>query len=132
MTTSNKDVVNCFNKDFFEKGNKEVLKEIVADTFINHSALPNFPTDIAGLIQFVEMLHKGFADLRVDIHEQLGESDLISTRKTIHATHTGEIMGHRPTGKSVIMNVIDIIKLKNGKIVDHWGRNDFMNVIQQL
>ena len=41
-------------------------------------------------------------------------------------------MGHAPTGKKVTMNVIDIVRLKDGKYVEHWGRNDVMQVIQAL
>ena len=39
MTTEqNKKVVLRFNKEFLEECNKEILKEIVADNFINHTA----------------------------------------------------------------------------------------------
>ena len=78
------------------------------------------------------MLHKGFSDIRIDIHEQPAEGDLVATRKVIHAKHTGEIMGHTATGKQVQMNVIDSVRLRDGKYVDHWGRNDVMQVLQSL
>jgi predicted ester cyclase len=70
--------------------------------------------------------------MQIDIHEQIGEGDLVATRKTIRAVHTGEIMGHAPTGKKVTINVIDIVRLKDGKYVEHWGRNDIMQVMQSL
>jgi len=111
----NKKVVLRFNKEFLEAGNKEVLKEIVADNFTNHTAAAVVPNDVNGLIQFVDILRKGFPDLYIDIHEQIGEADLVCTRKTIHATHKGEIMGHPPTGKKVTINVIDIVRVKDGK-----------------
>ena len=132
ITEQNKKVVLRFNKEFLETGDKEVLKEIVADNFINHTAPADFPKDVNGVIQFIETIHKGFSNIRIEIHEQLAENDLVATRKTIYATHTGEIMGHAPTGKKVTMNVIDIVRLKDGKYVDHWGRNDIMQVIQSL
>jgi len=78
------------------------------------------------------MLHKGFSNFRVDIHKQVGENDIVATRKTIEATHTGEIMGHKPTGKQVVFNVMDFVRLRDGKYIEHWGRNDIMQVIQQL
>jgi predicted ester cyclase len=134
MTTTeqNKKVVLRFNKEFLEAGDTEILKEIVADNFINHTASANFPKDVNGVIQFIEAIHKGFSDIKIEIHEQLAENDFVATRKTIHATHTGEIMNHAATGKRVMMNVIDIVRLKDGKYVDHWGRNDVMQVIQSL
>jgi predicted ester cyclase len=128
----NKQVVLRFNKEFLEKGNTVVLKEIVADDFINHTAAAGVASDVSGLIQFIGMMHKAFSGMHIDIHEQLAENDLVATRKTIHAIHTGDIMGHAATGKKVQMNVIDIVRLRDGKYVEHWGRNDILQVIQSL
>ena len=57
------------------------MKEIVANDFINHTAAGAVPTNVEGLKQFVKMLHTGFSDFHVDIHEQVGENDIIATRK---------------------------------------------------
>ncbi|MBI5372418.1 MAG: ester cyclase [Sphingobacteriales bacterium] len=91
----NKAIVIRFNKDFLEQGNIEVLKEIVATDFINHTAAGGVPNNAEGLKQFVTLLHTGFSDFHIDIHEQVGEADIIATRKTIRATHTGEIIPFR-------------------------------------
>jgi predicted ester cyclase len=110
----NKKIVLRFNKEFLEKGNIEVLKEIVADDFINQTAISPVPNNVDGLIQFITMMHKGFSNFNIEIHEQVAENDLIATRKTIHATHTGEIMGHQPTNKDVAFNVMDFVRLGDG------------------
>ena len=133
MTTEeNKKIVLRFNKEFLEQGNIGILKEIVADDFINRAAVSPVPNNVDGLIQFITMLHKGFSDFYIEIHDQVAENDLVATRKTIHATHTGEIMGHPPTNKQVIFNVMDFVRLRDGKYIEHWGRNDIMQVIQSL
>lgn len=128
----NKQVVIKFNKEFFESGNTEITKELLADNFVNHTAPPNAPTDASVMIQFITGFHKGFSDVSVQIHEVLGEGDKVSLRKTITATHTGEFMEKMPTGKKVEMNVIEIDILKDRKITDHWSSNDFMQVVQSL
>jgi predicted ester cyclase len=131
-TQKNKEIVLRFNKEFIEKNNAEVLKEIVADGFINHTAPANFPKDVTGLVQFIGTLHKGFSDLSIDIHEQVGEGDMVATRKTIYGTHTGEIMGKAGTGKKVVLTVMDFVRVQDGKYTDHWGQNNIMQVIQSL
>lgn len=128
----NKAVVLRFNKEFLEGGNTEILKEIVADDFINHTVPPGFPNDVTGLIRFATLLHQAFPDLKIDIHEQVSEGDIVATRKTITATHLGEIMGHAPTGKRVIINVMDFVRLRDGRYAEHWGRNDLMEVVRGL
>ncbi|WP_205529523.1 ester cyclase [Taibaiella koreensis] len=130
--TDNKQVVLRFNKEFIEGGNTAILDEIVAPDFTNHTAVPGVPKDVSGLIQFIGMLRTGFPDLRVDILDQVGEGDLVASRKVLRGTHLGNIMGHAPTGKEVIMNVMDFVRLRDGQYVDHWGRNDVMQVIGQL
>jgi predicted ester cyclase len=128
----NKAVVIRFNKEFLEQGNIDVLKELVADDFINHTAVSPVPNNVGGLIEYVSMLHNAFSNFNIDIHEQVCENDVVATRKTIHATHTGPIMGKAATGKQVAINVMDFVRLRDGKYVAHWGRNDIMQVIQQL
>lgn len=129
---NNKQVVLRFNKEFIEGGNNAVLDEIVAADFTNHTAVPGVAKDVSGLIQFIGMLRTGFPDLRVEILDQAGEGDLVASRKVLRGKHLGEIMGHAPTGKEVIMNVMDFVRLRDGQYVDHWGRNDVMQVIGQL
>lgn len=130
--SSNKAIVIRFNKEFLEQGNFEVLEEIVADDFINRTAVDPISNNVEGLKQFIVMLHQGFSNIHIDIHEQVEENDIVATRKTIQATHTGEIMGHLPTGKDVVFNVMDFVRLRNGKYIEHWGQNNIMQVIQQL
>lgn len=133
MTISeNKATVIRFNKEFLEQGNTEVLKEIVAADFINHTAPGNSSNTVEGLKQFIAMLHGGFSDFRVIIQEQVEEGDMVASRKTIHAKHTGEIMGRPATGKDVVINVMDFVRLRDGKYIEHWGQNNLMQVIQQL
>ena len=41
-------------------------------------------------------------------------------------------MGVPATGKSVSFGVIDIVRITNGKLVEHWGQMDSMGMMQQL
>jgi predicted ester cyclase len=127
-----KEVVIRFNKEFLEGGDSSILKEIVAENFINQTAPPNALSDVLGLIQMVELLHKGFPDIKIQILDQVAEGDLVASRKIMTGTHLGEIMGHPPTGKKVTINVMDFVRIKDGKYIEHWGRNDLMQVIQTL
>lgn len=130
---ANKEVVQRFNFEFLEKGNVAVLDELIADNFINHTAAMGIANDKSGLIHFMEkIIRPAFSDLRVEIQEQIGENDLVVTRKSIYGTHTGEIMGISPTGKSIEFNIIDIVRVVNGKYAEHWGSGNIPVVIQSL
>lgn len=128
----NKQIVIRFNKEFFEKGNMDITKEVFAENFVNHSAPPNSPTDLGPMVKFVTGLHHGFSDISVEILDIFGEGDKVCVRKTITATHTGDFMGKPATGKKIVINIFDIEVLKDGKITDRWNSSDFPQVIQTL
>lgn len=134
MTTEqNKATVLRVNKEFIEGGSMDTFLEIFSEEFINHSSPPGSPSNRDGVIYFFNHLLKpAFPDLLVEIHEMIAEGDKVATRKSFHATHLGEFLGLAPTGKRVIMDVIDIIELRDGKYIGHWGILDLHNVLSQL
>ena len=116
----NKSIVTRFNKEVIEGGNASTFKELMAPSFVNRSAPPGMPTGPEGMQYFFEkMLRPALPDLRVDIHEQVAEGDWVTTRKTIRGTHRGELMGLPATGKAVAIEVIDMIRVKDGRYVEH-------------
>jgi predicted ester cyclase len=81
---------------------------------------------------FVTMLHGAFPDIKAVIHDQIAESDMVVTRKTFYGTHLGEFMGVAPTGKSVVIDGIDIIRIADGHLAEHWTVVDTLGLMQQI
>jgi predicted ester cyclase len=134
MTTEqNKVIVTRVNKEFIEGGNMETFNEIFAPDFINQTAPPGSPKGPDGVVYFFNhLLKSAFPDLKVIIHDQVAEGDKVTTRKSFHATHQGEFLGVPATNKPVVMDVIDIIKLRDGKFIEHWGILDMQSVMAQI
>ncbi|MCB0631962.1 MAG: ester cyclase [Saprospiraceae bacterium] len=133
QTEQNKATVIRFNRECLEKGNKSSLNELVAEDVINYAAAEGMPNGKESFSFFLKnVLHQGFSDIEVEIFEQLAEGDLVSTRKIIRGTHTGEIAGILPTGRKVEIKVIDIIRLRDGQYVEHWGMSNFDQVLRGL
>jgi predicted ester cyclase len=129
----NKAIVRRFNKECIEMGLTASFEELLANDVINHAAPPGRPNGKESFSSFLNgVLRKGFPDCKVEILEQVAENDLVTTRKKITGTHTGEIMGMAPTGRSVEIQVIDIIRLEEGKYKEHWGQTDFFEVLRGL
>lgn len=57
---------------------------------------------------------------------------MVATLKTFSGTHKGELMGVPPTGKHVAFDVSDILRLRDGKVVEHWNVVDIAGLMQQL
>jgi steroid delta-isomerase-like uncharacterized protein len=132
-TEQNKAAVIRFNKEFIEQGNMNSFKELVSDQVINHSAPEGMPNGPESMVYFiVEILRKGFPDIQVEILDQICEEDKVTTRKVMKATHTGDFMGIPASNKRVVIHVIDIIRLKDGKYVEHWGMSNLTDVINEI
>lgn len=129
---TNKAVVRQFNKEVIEEGNRESFDTLMDQDFINQTA-PTAANGAEGMWNtFTNILRPAFPDLRVEIYDQIAENDKITTRKAIIGTHKGVLMGIEPTGKQIRIEVIDIVRLKNGKYVEHWGINTLQNLIMEL
>jgi len=132
-TEQNKALVVTYNKEVIEKGNMDVLKEIAVAGFVNHSAGAGMPSGLDGMEYFfTNILHAAFTNITVSVEDMVADDHKVATRKVISGTHTGELMDIAPTGKKVTINVIDILTISNGKITEHWGQNNFTEVIQSL
>lgn len=134
MTTAqNKSIVHRVNKEFIERGNLDVFYEIFAEDFVNYTAPPGSPKDRDGVIYFFNHLLKpAFPDLQVEIHDMVAEDDKVTTRKSFYATHKGQFFDISPTNKRVVMEVIDMIQLREGKYISHWGILDLHGLMAQL
>ena len=58
--------------------------------------------------------------------------DIVWVHYKFSAVHTGSFMGHEPTGKKVVIDVIDIARIEHEQIVEHWGIPDRFSLRMQL
>ncbi|MBS1681039.1 MAG: ester cyclase [Bacteroidetes bacterium] len=130
-TTENKKIVLRFLNEFIQQGNIDVTKQIVGDSFKNHTAPDNFPNDITGLIKFAQIMHEGFSNFEIEITEMIAENNSVAVRRNLHALHSKNILGHKATGKEITIQGLEIFHLNGGKITDYWSRND-KNIMQAL
>ena len=74
----------------------------------------------------------GFPDYQTSIEDMVAEDDKVAARIKMTGTNTGEFMGIPPTGRQIAFTGIYIAQIANGKIVEHWGEEDSVSLLQQL
>jgi steroid delta-isomerase-like uncharacterized protein len=132
-TEQNKELIRRFVEEMFNRGNLSLADEFMAPDFVEHEELPpGIPEGREGVIMLTTMLRSAFPDLKATIDDIIAEGDKVVIRQTWSGTHKGEFMGIPPTGRSVSIGVIDIIRVAGGKFVEHWGQMDSMGLMQQL
>ncbi len=81
---------------------------------------------------FANILRPAFPDLKVEFFDRLAEGDKVNSRKAITGTHLGTFLGIPPTGRKISIDVIDIVRIEDGKYKEHWGINTMERLIAEL
>ena len=119
-TEQNRALVRRMVEEIFNRGSLSRIDEFVAPDFVEHEELPpGIPRGREGVTQLLSIFRSAFADFKVTIDDIIAEGDKVVIRQTFSGTHKGEFMGIPPTGKSVSFGVIDIIRIADGKFVEH-------------
>jgi predicted ester cyclase len=130
MTT--KDVVRRFVDDYQTGADERAFAELLHPDVIDHSRPPGIAPGAAGVRQQFEGFRAAFAGFRAEILDLLAEGDKVVTRKVFTGRHTGPFQGIEPTGRDVEIHVIDIVRVTDGQIVEHWNCVDRLGLLAQL
>jgi steroid delta-isomerase-like uncharacterized protein len=128
-----KQIFNRFWEEVVSGGNLDAIDELVADDIVDHEeGFPGQPPGKEGVRFFVTTLRDAFPDIRVTVGNTLGEGDLAAGDATLTGTHKGEFMGVPASDKSFEIASVDIIRVEDGKVAEHWGVTDTMSLMQQI
>jgi steroid delta-isomerase-like uncharacterized protein len=131
-TEENKALVKRFVEEVQNQHKFELMDQLFDPNYDDHATGPGVVPGVEGFKQFFSMMLRAFPDLHATIHDQIAEGDKVVTRKTFSGTHKGDFQGVPPTGKKGEIGVIDIFRITNGKIAEHWMQADNLGMMQQL
>jgi steroid delta-isomerase-like uncharacterized protein len=114
-------------------GDIDGFGDLVAEDFVEHEETPGLEPTKEGVKQLFRMYRAAFPDLRMEAQDILVSGDKVVARVRGTGTHHGEFMGMPATGKSVDVQLIDIIRFgDDGLAREHWGVFDSLAMMQQL
>ena len=115
----------------FSRGDLSVIDELVAPDFIEHQN-GSEGSGPEALRRIVAGLRRSFPDLRLRIDDLADVGDQVWIRAKGKGTDTGGVAGRPPSGVVVEVDVMDLVRISNGKIVEHWGVADRLGLLQQV
>ncbi len=119
--------------ELISAGDIDGFGDHVADEFVEHEETPGFERSKAGVTQMFKAYRAAFPDLRMDAEDVLVAGEKVVARVRATGTHQAEFMGMPATGKSVDVQLIDIIRFgDDGLAREHWGVLDALGMMQQL
>ena len=126
------ELANRFFNEVINQKKVEVLNEILDDSFRNHSFPTPAGSNKAEFIQAFKDLTAAFPDIKVNVHDQLGEGNRVFSYLTVTGTHKGTFNGLAATNKEVKFDAMDIWREKNGKLVENWVVMDMLGMMTQI
>jgi predicted ester cyclase len=126
------DVVRRNTEEVQSKGDFELFEDVFDDDFVDHTPQPGTTPDKDGVRVLYHRLREAFPDFHADIQWQSAAGDLVTTYKIYRGTHAGTFLGVAPTGRPVEFETVDVMRVVNGKIAEHWGVGNLLKVMIQL
>jgi predicted SnoaL-like aldol condensation-catalyzing enzyme len=127
----NREVVSRFLDDVFVRRDMSRLDEYMRDDYIQHN--PDCPQGKAGFLEFFDVIFRALPDFHYAVKKVVADGDLVMAWCTTMGTHTGgDFLGQSASGNSVKFDVVDIFRMQDGKIAEHWDVADTFTFFSQL
>lgn len=132
MSAENEALARRFFEEMCNGRHYESAEEILAPDHRYHDA-QSPPTDPGpeGMKQTVSIYAEGL-DGRWEVHDIFSAGDQVAVRWTGHGVHKTEMMGLSPTGKTISVDAVTILRVADGKIAENWTVWDTLAMLQQL
>jgi steroid delta-isomerase-like uncharacterized protein len=138
MTTSpaeiekNKKICREFLEELHNRENLDIIDVYVDENVISHDPFPGQAPGSKGVRETMELFRKAFPDKHIIFNDILAENDKVIIKFTTLGTHKGEFMGFPASGNEIFYEEVLILRLQNGKIVEHWAVADTLGFMQQV
>jgi steroid delta-isomerase-like uncharacterized protein len=109
-----------------------IVDSKIDETWVSYHLFTDNAVDPERIKRVFAMMHHAFPDLRVAQADTVTEGDKVAFRWIMSGTHKEELMGVAPTGERITVMGIDIVRTRNGEILDYWGEFDVMGMLRQL
>jgi predicted ester cyclase len=104
--------------------------DIHTENYIQHSG--RSPNGLAAQIDNFRVIFSRMPDVQVRVEDRIIQGDKVVARMTFSATHTQPLQGIAPTGRRFTLRTIDIWRVENGKLAEHWDVVDYAGLQKQL
>jgi steroid delta-isomerase-like uncharacterized protein len=118
--------------DGLASGNLDAIDDLVAPDIRDHNPDPGQGPGRDGIKAWFRDLGRAFPDLEIRVDDLIAEDDKVVARTRLVGTHAGEFQGIPATRREVQTQVIDILRIEDGRVVERWGLADQAGMMQQL
>ena len=130
MGTENLKVLRQVVEEGFGNADLQIIDGLIHDNYTEHQF--GMRGGKEGLKKTILGLTNAFSNLQYELINYSVNESIVWTHYKCCGEHTGTFMEQEPTGKRFIIDVIDVVRIENGKIAEHWGIPDRFALLTQL
>lgn len=131
ISRKNKEVVTRFYNDVFIRHDMSKLDTYMQDDYIQHNQ--DCPQGKAGFVEFFDVIFKALPDFKYTLKKMVAEGDIVMAFSRTTGTHTGGAwLGKQASGNKLDYDVVDIFRVQDSKIAEHWDVADTFTFFKQL
>ncbi|HEV8401569.1 MAG TPA: ester cyclase [Candidatus Limnocylindrales bacterium] len=130
MTETNEQICRTIIERGFNDGDLDGLDAFVAADIIEHQ--DGAASGIDGLRALIGELRSQFSDLHLEIQDAATSGDTVWFRIRATGTNDGLLWGRPATGRPIDITVMDVMRVADGRMVEHWGVADRLAVLKQV
>lgn len=123
--TAAEEVVRRLHRTLLDTRDPSVVDDLFAPDFESHNIPPGLPPGVEGVKAWFAMMRDSFPDVDVRIDQVVAADDAAAVATTITGTHA-------PSGRRVSVTGIDMVRVEDGRIVEHRGLTDTVGLMRQL
>jgi predicted ester cyclase len=102
--------------------------------YVGHApeSIQSAPLDDKAWVEFLGVFLEGFPDLHLEVQGSAADEDMVAQRILFTGTHTGPFRGLPPTNRQVRFSALEINRMADGKVAEHWFQLDSVTLFEQL
>lgn len=115
--------------ELFTPATTDQLLELIDEEYVGHGfgggGREDFRQTLGGFLG-------AFPDITFTIDDTITEGDKVAVKTTFRATHQGPFAGVPASGNPVEVGGCDVLRVRDGKIVEAWWLGDSGTMLMQI
>jgi steroid delta-isomerase-like uncharacterized protein len=133
MSDENKNIARKLMEEGWNKGRLNVVDELMSPRCRFHDPVfPSLKEGAENYKQHMQTCRNGFPDLNFSIEDTIAERNEVVLHWTARGTQRGTFLGMPATNKTGNVSGTSILRMENGKIVEHWSDWNLLTLMEQL
>ncbi len=131
MTESERGLGRRWFEQVWNEGRREAIAEMLAPGAVVHDG-GSETSGPEGFYPFYDRLRATISEIHIRVEDSFAEGDKLCVRWSCTGKHTGDGLGVAPTGKTINVTGISILRVAGGKLVEGWQNWDMLAMMEQI